>query len=116
MGHAGNGNNVLRGGFGIFYNRNMGNLEYDYLRIPPTSYAVSTNSGSSSALADGVGLTYDTIRQLDWTTRGSSLTINTLNPDSNKWPTTYSFSVSRPADLLTRSSRRHTSAREDATS
>ena len=26
----GNGNNVLRGGFGMFYNRNMGNLEYDY--------------------------------------------------------------------------------------
>ena len=24
----GQGNNVLRGGFGMFYNRNMGNLEY----------------------------------------------------------------------------------------
>jgi hypothetical protein len=91
---TGNGNNVVRGGFGIFYNRNMGNLEYDYLRIPPTSYAVSTNSGASSGLGNGLGLTYDTIRQLDWTTRVSSLTLNTLNPDSNKWPTTYSFSAS----------------------
>ena len=25
----GEGNNVLRGGYGIFYNRNMGNVEYD---------------------------------------------------------------------------------------
>jgi hypothetical protein len=39
-------------------------------------------------------LTYDTIRQLDWTTRVSTLTINTLNPNSTKWPTTYSFSAS----------------------
>ena len=25
----GKGNNVLRGGYGLFYNRNMGNVEYD---------------------------------------------------------------------------------------
>lgn len=87
-------NNVVRGGFGIFYNRNMGNLEYDYLRIPPTSYRVATNSVDASNLAGGVGLTYDTIRQLDWTTRVATLPINTLNPESNKWPTTYSFSAS----------------------
>jgi hypothetical protein len=91
---TGDSNNVLRGGFGIFYNRNMGNLEYDYLRIPPTSYQVSIGSGDASNLGGGVGLTYDTIRQLDWTTRLSTLSINTLNPDSNKWPTTYSFSTS----------------------
>jgi hypothetical protein len=90
---AGNGNHVLRGGFGLFYNRNMGNLEYDYLRIPPTSYAVNINSSAASSLG-GVGLTYDTIRQLDWTTRVSSLTINTLNPNSSKWPKNYSFSTS----------------------
>jgi hypothetical protein len=91
---TGDSNNVLRGGFGIFYNRNMGNLEYDYLRIPPTSYQVSIGSGDASNLGGGVGLTYDTIRQLDWTTRVSTLAINTLNPKSNKWPTTYSFSTS----------------------
>ena len=89
----GQGNNVLRGGFGMFFNRNMGNLEYDYLRIPPTSYAVSTNSGASSELG-GVGLTYDTLRHLDWRTRVGSITLNTLNPDSNTWPKTYSYSVS----------------------
>ncbi len=91
---TGNGNNVLRGGFGIFYNRNMGNLEYDYLRIPPTSYNVGIGSGAASSLGGGVGLTYDTIRELDWTKRVSTLAINTLNPNSNKWPKTYSFSAS----------------------
>jgi hypothetical protein len=91
---TGNSNNVLRGGFGIFYNRNMGNLEYDYLRIPPTSYRVSINSSQGSTLGNGVGLTYDTIRELDWTTRVSSLNLSTLNPNSNKWPKNYSFSAS----------------------
>lgn len=91
---TGNSNNVLRGGFGIFYNRNMGNLEYDYLRIPPASYVVSIGSGDASNLGGGVGLTYDTIRELDWTKRVSTLSISTLNPESNKWPTTYSFSAS----------------------
>ena len=90
----GEGVNVLRGGFGIFYNRNMGNLEYDYLRVPPTSYVVSTSSGASSALGNGVGLTYDTISQLNWRDRVGTIGLNTLNPDSSKWPKTYSYSVS----------------------
>ena len=90
---TGDGKNVVRGGFGVFYNRNMGNLEYDYLRIPPTSYDVSINSSAAANLG-GVGLTYDTLRLLDWTQRVSTLTLNTLNPNSSKWPKTYSFSTS----------------------
>ena len=78
----------------MFYNRNMGNLEYDYLRIPPTSYAVSTNSGALSALGGGVGLDlrHHASARLDARAL-SSMTLNTLNPDSNKWPKTYSFSA-----------------------
>ncbi|HEX6464468.1 MAG TPA: hypothetical protein VFZ98_08450, partial [Vicinamibacterales bacterium] len=90
---TGNGNNVVRGGFGVFYNRNMGNLEYDFLHVPPVTYSVSTNSGASSDLG-GVGLTYDTLHLLDWRTRLSTLSLSTLNPQSNTWPKTYSFSVS----------------------
>jgi hypothetical protein len=89
----GEGNNVLRGGYGMFYNRNMGNLEYDSLRIPPTSYQVSVGAGNVPDLG-GVGLTYDTVRLLDWRTRVSSITLNTLNPDSSTWPKTHSYSVS----------------------
>ncbi len=37
----GEGNNVVRGGYGMFYNRNMGNVEYDNtLRLPPNAYQV----------------------------------------------------------------------------
>ena len=90
----GQGNNVLRGGFGMFYNRNMGNLEYSTLRVPPISYRVGIGSGDASNLGGGVGLTYDTLGELDWRTRVSSINLDTLNPDSNKWPKTYSYSVS----------------------
>src|SRR5690606_30438431 len=89
----GQGSNVLRGGYGLFFNRNMGNLEYNVLRMPPNAYRVRVGSGDVPDLG-GVGLTYDTIRQLDWTTRVASISLDTLNPDSNKWPKTHSFSVS----------------------
>ena len=37
----GEGNNVVRGGYGMFYNRNMGNVEYDNtLRLAPNAYQV----------------------------------------------------------------------------
>ena len=37
----GQGNNVIRGGYGLFYNRNMGNVEYDNtLRLAPNAYNV----------------------------------------------------------------------------
>ena len=52
----GEGNNVLRGGYGIFYNRNMGNVEYDTsfgwrptpTRSPPISGPAAT-TGTASA-------------------------------------------------------------------
>ncbi len=51
----GQGNNVLRGGYGMFYNRNMGNVEYDNtLRLPPASTASVTtadNGGEPTATA-----------------------------------------------------------------
>ena len=38
----GQGNNVLRGGYGMFFNRNMGNVEYDQaLHIPPAAYQIN---------------------------------------------------------------------------
>ncbi len=64
------------------------------LRVPPISYRVGINSGDGSNLGGGVGLNYDTIGQLDWETRVGSIGLDTLNPDSNKWPKTYSYSVS----------------------
>ena len=48
----GQGNNVLRGGYGMFFNRNMGNVEYDNtLRLAPNAYQVGTDFWAGSATA-----------------------------------------------------------------
>ena len=91
----GEGKNVLRGGYGLFYNRNMGNVEYDNaLRLPPNAYAVEADFWNSGGIANNTGLTYDTASLITMADRIGSIGINTPTPDSLKWPTTHSFSVS----------------------
>ena len=91
----GEGNNVLRGGYGIFYNRNMGNVEYDTsLRLAPNSYQVATDFWAGSNYGNGLGLTYDTISEATLANRIGSLGLNTMTPDSFKFPKTHSFSLS----------------------
>lgn len=91
----GEGNNVLRGGYGIFYNRNQGNVEYNNtLRLPPNAYQVQVDMWSGGGYGNGVGLTYDTVSQATLANRIGSVGINSLTPDSFKWPMTHSFSVS----------------------
>jgi hypothetical protein len=91
----GQGKNVLRGGYGLFYNRSMGNVEYDNsLRLPPNAYAVEADFWNSGGIANGTGLTYDTASLITMESRLGSIGINTPTPDSFKWPTTHSFSVS----------------------
>ena len=91
----GEGNNVVRGGYGIFYNRNMGNVEYDTsLRLAPNAYQVATDFWAGGGYGNGVGLTYDTISEATLASRIGSIGINSLTPDSFTWPKTHSFSVS----------------------
>src|SRR6266851_3450213 len=91
----GQSNNVLRGGYGIFYNRNMGNVEYDNtLRLAPNAYNVSTNFWDGGGYGNGLGLTYDTAKEATLANRIGSLGINSLTPSSFTWPKTHSFSVS----------------------
>jgi hypothetical protein len=91
----GEGNNVLRGGYGMFYNRNMGNVEYDNtLRLPPNSYQVATDFWAGGGYGNGLGLTYDTIREATLANRIGSIGINSLTPDSFLWPKTHSYSIS----------------------
>ena len=91
----GQGNNVLRGGYGKFYNRNMGNVEYDNtLRLAPNAYQVGTDFWAGGNYGNGLGLTYDTVHEATLASRIGSLAINTLSPDSFKFPTTHSFSTS----------------------
>lgn len=91
----GQGNNVLRGGYGLFYNRNMGNVEYDNtLRLPPAIFSINQQAGGGESYGGGVGLTYDTMQEATLATRLGALGINTLTPDSFTFPKTHSFSVS----------------------
>ena len=90
----GEANNVLSGGYGIFYNRNMGNVEYNNtLRLAPNSYQVATDFWAGGSYGNGVGLTYDTISNATLANRIGSLSINSLTKDSFTWPKTHSFSL-----------------------
>ena len=91
----GKGNNVVRGGYGLFYNRNMGNVEYDNtLRLAPNAYNIGTDFWAAGSYGNGLGLTYDTIREATLANRIGSLSINSLTPNSFTWPKTHSYSVS----------------------
>ena len=92
----GQGNNVIRGGYGMYYNRNMGNVEYENtLKYPPYSYSeIGTDASAGSTYGGGVGLNYDTAREATLATRASSFNINTLSPNSFTFPKTHSFSIS----------------------
>ena len=91
----GEGNNVVRGGYGIFYNRNMGNVEYDNtLRLPPNAYQVATDFWAGGGYGNGLGLTYDTVHEATLANRIGSIAINSLTPDSFLWPMTHSYSMS----------------------
>lgn len=87
-------NNVIRGGYGMFYNRNMGNVEYDNtLRLAPNAYQVGTDFWAGSSYGNGNGLTYDTVHEATLQNRIGTLTLNSLDPNNFKFPITHSFSV-----------------------
>ncbi len=91
---TGDGVNVLRGGYGLFYNRNMGNVEYGQtMRLAPNAYQVNTEFWVGGGYGNGLGLTYDTISQATFASRVGSLGINTLDQDSFEFPKTHSFSL-----------------------
>jgi hypothetical protein len=91
----GQSNNVLRGGYGLFYNRNMGNVEYDNtLRLAPNAYNVNTDFWAGGNYGNGLGLTYDTAHEATLASRIGSVGINTPTNSSFTWPKTHSFSLS----------------------
>jgi hypothetical protein len=91
----GESNNVLRGGYGLFYNRNMGNVEYDNtLRLPPNAYHLETDLWNGGGFGNGLGLTYDTAHEATLANRIGSIGINTPTKSSFAWPKTHSFSLS----------------------
>jgi hypothetical protein len=91
----GQGNNVLRGGYGMFFNRNMGNVEYDQaLHIPPAAYSIKADVYNQADIGGGLGLTYSTLDDINLASRLGSVGVSSLNPDNFTFPKTHSFSVS----------------------
>ena len=90
---SGDGNTVIRGGAGSFYNRPMGNAEYDILRIPPNGYVTNIGAADGANLGP-VGLTYDTVKNVDPLNRIGRIGVDSINPDSIDYPKTYSTSLS----------------------
>ena len=94
----GEGKNVLRGGYGMFYNRNMGNVEYDQsLHLIPAAYSVTTGAGDGAGYTHNgqvVGLTYDTLPQATLASRIGNSNINTFTTNSFTFPKTDTYSVS----------------------
>jgi hypothetical protein len=90
---SGNGDTVVRGGGGLFYNRPMGNAEYDILRIAPNGYVTSIDAYAGESLGP-YGLTYDTVSLVDPLNRIGRIGVDSINPDSVKYPKTYNASLS----------------------
>ena len=92
---SGTGQTVLRGGGGVFFNREAGNAQYGIIQLPPNSIASTLDAGALQNFANGQGLNYNTIGQIDPLTSISTPgDIDSLNPDNLDWPKMYQVSAS----------------------
>jgi hypothetical protein len=85
----GNGDIVIRGGAGVFYNRPQGNAEYDVLRVPPNAYA--------SRYAPWDGFSFNQLPGIDPFTilAGQNLTTNNVADKDYPRVTSTSLSVAK---------------------
>jgi len=90
---SGNGNTIVRGGGGLFYNRPMGNAEYDVIRIPPNGYYTEIDAYAGEGLGP-VGLTYNTVRTVNPLNRIGRINVDSINPNSIDYPRTVTSSLS----------------------
>jgi hypothetical protein len=90
---SGTGDTVLRGGGGLFYNRPMGNAEYDVIRIPPNGYYTEIDAYAGQDLGP-VGLTYNTVPLVNPVNRLGKINVDSLNPNSIDYPRTVTASMS----------------------
>jgi hypothetical protein len=92
------GRTVLRGGAGVFYNREQGNAQYGVLTLPPNAYSATLTAASLTGLA-GRGLTYSTLGLVDPFAAPSAISINTVSPTALDWPRTITASLSAARQL-----------------
>ncbi len=89
----GNGDMIVRGGGGLFYNRPMGNAEYDVIKFPPLAYAIS--GGAWDSYGGGQGLTYNAVATVDPLSRVGTQGLDaSVNPNSVSYPRYVTASLS----------------------
>lgn len=92
---GGDGTNVLRGGYGLFFNRPPSNLANDRaLLMAPAAYHVSQDAFSGDGLGSGNGLSYDTAGETTMRSQNGNESLDTQTPQSFSFPKTHSFSLS----------------------
>ncbi|HXY38519.1 MAG TPA: carboxypeptidase regulatory-like domain-containing protein [Vicinamibacteria bacterium] len=88
-----NGDLIVRGGAGLFYNRPMGNAEYDIIHFPPYAYGISGSAYDS--YSNPIGLTYNALATVDPLSRvGTQSITSSVNPDSIHYPRYFNGSLS----------------------
>jgi hypothetical protein len=90
----GRGSRVIRGGAGLFYNREQGNAQYGVIALPPNAYSAVLSASSLTSLAGGQGLTYSTLRLADPFSSLNAFNISSVSPSALEWPRTLSASLS----------------------
>jgi hypothetical protein len=91
---AGNGRTVIRGGGGLFYNREQGNAQYGVIGLPPNAYSTRLSASALTWLAGGEGLTYRTLGQADPLGALNTFSIASVSPTELGWPRTLTASLS----------------------
>jgi type 1 fimbria pilin len=99
---AGNGTHVLRGGYGVFFNRPPGNsAEYTAMGMPPAIRTVGQDAYGGFGYGGGVGLTYDSAKETTLASQqGGSTYWVTFTPRSFAFPKIESFSITYARRLL----------------
>jgi hypothetical protein len=90
----GNGDLIVRGGAGIFYNRPMGNAEYDVLHFSPYAYSITMDAGSTQNFTGG-RMDYNTIGTADpFAFVGGIAVPQSVSVESVKYPRYFTTSLS----------------------
>jgi hypothetical protein len=91
---SGNGSTVVRGGAGVFFNREQGNAQYNIINVPPNSYAATLDAGSFQSFNGGTGLTYANLGRIDPLSAVGGFNYSTMSIDQLAWPRMYQVSGS----------------------
>jgi hypothetical protein len=91
---TGDGKTTIRGGAGLFVNRDQTNAQVSAVGLAPNAYASTIDQWAGSSLGGGRGLTYSTLGEVDPFARTDGFGVATPSPYSLDWPRTWNVSLS----------------------